>query len=98
MSFGSYQNQKRVNLVVIWGSIPQLPCLCIANRSENLCGINKQKKNNPICVSLCQILKNMRQVNIKAYVILIQGQEWSHDVSPCSKEAIQFLENNESVG
>lgn len=39
----------------------------------------------------------MRCVNIDDYKVLLQGDPWTHDVLPCSKEAIPLLENNESV-
>lgn len=39
----------------------------------------------------------MRCVNIEDYKILLKGDSWKHDVLPCSKDAIQLLENNKSV-
>jgi len=39
----------------------------------------------------------MRSVNIEAYTIVLQGEVWKHDVPPCSKDAVNRLENNESV-
>lgn len=39
----------------------------------------------------------MRSINIDAYNIVLQGEVWKHDAPPCSKDAVNRLENNESV-
>ena len=39
----------------------------------------------------------MRPINTNNYSVLLQGKEWEHEMSPCSKEASKLLENNESV-
>ena len=31
------------------------------------------------------------------YEVLLQGETWTHEISPCSRQAIRLLENNESV-
>lgn len=38
----------------------------------------------------------MRSVNMEQYEVLVQGQEWHRDTPPCSREASQILENNET--
>jgi len=39
----------------------------------------------------------MRCVNIDAYNVVLQGAVWSHDIPPCSRDAVKLLENNESI-
>jgi hypothetical protein len=39
----------------------------------------------------------MRQINTDNMIIVQSGAQWSMDISPCSKQAIQYLEKNTKV-
>jgi hypothetical protein len=39
----------------------------------------------------------MRSLNINNYTVLLQGEQWTHNVAPCCKDAIPLLENNETI-
>lgn len=39
----------------------------------------------------------MRPVNMKDYEVLLNGEEWKSSSPPCSRDAIEQLENNESI-
>ena len=39
----------------------------------------------------------MRHINIENYDILLQGEKWKYEITPCSRDAIPFLENNERI-
>ena len=39
----------------------------------------------------------MRHINIDQYDILLQGESWKYEMTPCSREAIPLLENNERI-
>lgn len=41
--------------------------------------------------------RGMRSLNMSLYRVLLQGQDWTCPLPPCSKEAMAQLENNESI-
>lgn len=45
----------------------------------------------------CMLPAAMRCVNIESYTVVLQGALWERDVSPCSRDAVGLLENNESI-
>lgn len=39
----------------------------------------------------------MKPLNSSMYNVVLRGKTWDKSFSPCSKEAIRYLENNESI-
>ena len=39
----------------------------------------------------------MRQINVENMIVVQSGIEWNFDISPCSKQAIQYLEKNTKI-
>ena len=39
----------------------------------------------------------MKAINNSLYNVILKGETWTHQISPCSKSAIALLANNESV-